>query len=175
MKNILFIFFLLMNISAFSQEINYKERAEKNIHLLIRNEVLHEQVRIDDTGVKMYANKSDKKKDNYEFFIPWEMTEEFVFLFDKNNSQKELNDIYKNNKIFKTYKRGDSSKNKKKGIKGKTIVLDPGHFANNFKTAVLERKFMKMKGSELGQKKDICFYEADLAYRTAKILKKRLE
>jgi N-acetylmuramoyl-L-alanine amidase len=55
------------------------------------------------------------------------------------------------------------------------ISIDPGHHAANWREAVQERKYIKIKGSDLGLAQDIEFYEADLNYATAYLLQDTLK
>lgn len=166
MKNHSFlILFLLISISSFAQ-IDYQKRAEKNLIYLIRDEVLLSQIKIDDEGVKIF---SQDDLNNPELMIKWENAEAFLALCQTSTSISEKDIIRAKKKNLKI------SDKKPTSIKGMRIALDPGHFANNMETAILEKKFMKINKKDVGLKKDIAFYEADLAWETAYILAKRLE
>lgn len=54
------------------------------------------------------------------------------------------------------------------------VALDPGHFAHNFATAKLEKKFVRLRGKDMGRHHDIELYEARLTALTAMILKDML-
>ncbi|MGK0388976.1 MAG: N-acetylmuramoyl-L-alanine amidase [Maribacter sp.] len=153
MKNLAIIFLSLFIIQSISAQTNYQERAEKNLPYLIRNEILLEQITMDDAGVKIYANSSDKAKNKPTVDLKW------------NNAATYLSQFTKK-----------PVRSKKKGrLSGVKIALDPGHSAHNMETAIIESKFMKISKRDAGTKKDIAFYESELAWKTAYILAKRLE
>lgn len=60
-------------------------------------------------------------------------------------------------------------------LKGYRIALDPGHFAHNFETAKMERKYVRLRASDMNIGKDIELFEAKLTSLTAEILKDKLE
>jgi N-acetylmuramoyl-L-alanine amidase len=153
MKNFAIIFLSLFIFQSISAQVNYQERAEKNLPYLIRNEILMDQIKMDDTGVKIYANKSDKAKDKPVIDLRW------------NNIATYLSQFVR--KPIKSKNKG--------ALSGVRIALDPGHSAHNMETAILESKFMKISKRDAGTKKDIAFYESDLAWKTTYILAKRLE
>ncbi len=174
--NPLFIFgFLLLSFSTFAQ-IDYQARAKKNIDYLIRNEVLLDQILMNEEGVQIFASAKDKKNENPDISVSWKNVPFFLKLLENNKSNvqgikqnAELSELKKYTAVkFKEQKKPTS-------IKGTRIVLDPGHSAHNLETAILERKFMKIKGEDVGSSSDIGFYEAELTWATAKILKKRLK
>ncbi len=174
-SSLVLIIILLSPVFLFSQ-VDYKERAEKNIPYLIRDSILFSQVSIDDDAIRIYTSLSDRKNDKPEAIIYWDDVPYFIEKFEKNELEQAL-------KVYK--EKGDAAlpysaaslreKSKPTSLRGMRIALDPGHFAGNFKDAVLERKFIRMRGKDLGVKKDIEFYEADFTWKTAKILAKRLE
>jgi len=153
---LLCIFLFIGNI--FSQ-IDYQKRAEKNIQYLIRDNILKEQIILSDAGIKIFLPKSNTKTAKPVIDIKWEEAAIFIHL-EKG----------------KYTKKGVPKRKAGKGkLAGMRIAIDPGHFANNLETAILERKYIKIKKEDVGTKKDIAFYEADLAWRTAYILSKRLK
>jgi hypothetical protein len=57
MKNFAIIFLSLFIFQSISAQVNYQERAEKNLPYLIRNEILMDQIKMDDTGVKIHRHR----------------------------------------------------------------------------------------------------------------------
>lgn len=60
-------------------------------------------------------------------------------------------------------------------LSGIRIALDPGHFAHNFETAKMERKYVRLRASDFGTENDIQLFEARLTWITASILRDKLE
>ncbi len=174
MKYFFFIFCCCFSFGSMAQNM-YQERALKNISYLIRDSILLEQIKIDDQGISIYASSENKKKDIAELLITWDDVPIFLTHVVKENKKnittekiiRERQNVHQNFSLVE--------KEKPTSLKGVRIVLDPGHFAHNFKTAILERKFIKIHKKETGTKKDIEFFESDLAWKTAIILAKRLE
>lgn len=160
MKKItLFLALILISISSFAQT-DYKARAEKNMEFLIRDNILLEQIEMNDVGIKIFKNSSDKANNKPTVEVKWDNVPVFLALQFSKYTKKGVPERKAN---------GNGE------LQGVRIALDPGHFANNIETAILEKKFMKISKEDAGTKKDIEFFEADLAWETAYILKKRLE
>ncbi len=157
------------SFSAASAQSTLRDRAFKNIHYLVRDSILMQQIRLDESGISIFASAKDKSDNRPEFSKTW-----------KELERMGTSGLFHSPEGLKKYKAGDvptsiPEKRLQKSLKGARIVLDPGHFANKFDVAVYERKFMKIKAKDVGTKKDIEFYESDIAHETARILKKRLE
>lgn len=70
----------------------------------------------------------------------------------------------------------NSSSGKEHSLSGKTIVLDPGHFSDNLRTAIMEDKYVLLDGP-VGDvdKKKVGLIEAQLNMRCALLVKDMLE
>ncbi len=152
MMRLILLLFVLLSQLSYSQN-PYRIRAEKNLPYLVRDSSLYKQININEYGVFIYAPDN---LDYAETKIQWSEVESFLREHHFTSQKTPSNP-------------------KKNSLKGIHIALDPGHFANNMETAILERKFMKIDKKDTGTKKDIAFYESDLAWNTAYILSKRLE
>lgn len=149
----------------------YKERALYNLEVLAKDEVIKEYVNITDVGIEIFSAPSGSKP---EFTLYYYEATEFLKKFEeygyedmlrfynaKGNKRLRL-DINRNTTDF--WRFTPDSINQLK------ISIDPGHFAGDWKSAVQEGKYVKIKGSELGLTQDIEFYESDLTYATGYIL-----
>ncbi len=165
------ILFFLFPILLFSQ-VDYQARAEKNLAYLIRDSILLNQIEMDNEAVRIFASAEDKKNGKAEFIVKWENVQSFLDLLIQGKKIDSLSSIENNKIVHKDFSYVEEEK--PNSYKGLRIAIDPGHSANNFKTAILERRYIKMKANDVGLKKDIRFYESDLTWQTAKILAKRL-
>lgn len=166
---------LFVSVAVKSQTIDQiKERVYKNYQILVKDSQIHDQVFINKYGIELRGYQSD----DIEFRISWSEIPKMIEMYQKKNywDMIEFYDEKGTSPIW--LKEGDMEVDIKyppTSLEGLKVALDPGHFAGNYEEAVKERKYVKLKGYRVGQSEDIKFYEADLAYATAVIIKKELE
>ena len=174
MKKLLLLFtcFFLALTNIYSQD--YYKRAQNNIKYLVKDPYLNDFVKIDEKAVTIYNPAGDP-----EVKIYWDEAEFFLKIL-YNKPYHDLLEIYKNKglkpfpkAIVKKY--GWLTIPDKYRFQGLKVAIDPGHFAGNFEQALQEDKYVKMRGKDLGLKKDIQFFESELNYTVAEILKRKLE
>ncbi|MFN6038121.1 MAG: N-acetylmuramoyl-L-alanine amidase, partial [Bacteroidota bacterium] len=158
-----------------SQKDYSKEK--KRLDYLCLGNGLKNLISIDQEGVKIYS--SDGKKENKpEFTLYWDETKYFIEL-TKNVSIDSMEKIYfnkGNSKFDKIIGYDLSSITLSKGLKGKKIAIDPGHFAGDLSTAKIEQKFLDFKYKfDQGDSTHIQIAEGILTWQTAYLLKKTLE
>ena len=170
---VLLMFLLAGNVS-FAQD--YKARAMHNVKYLIKDAYLNDYVKLDDTGVTIYDPKDDRKA---EIKIFWNEAEFFLKML-YNTPYHEMLKIYEskgtrpfNQSVVDRY--GHLTIPNKTVFSGLKVAIDPGHFANTWKQALQEEKYVKVRGKDLKQKKDVEFYESELNYTVAEVLKRMLE
>lgn len=170
------VFILLLSNSLYAQD--FYERAKKNLPFLIKHPGLHEQVWLDSSGVTLYSSAEDRLAFNAESRIEWEEAQTFLKLMERY-PLKEAVEVYLKKGIGSF---PDSIGNSKsavrplpKSLEGLRVALDPGHLAGNRREARMENRIMEISGKEYGVRGRMRFYEADLAYQTAMLLKNRLE
>ena len=189
MKNSLYsaIFFAAFTIITFTnasaQQIEpipvkdfYKERVTKNLKLLCKEAECFDNIVVNERGVYFYPNNS--RIDKPEFTLYWrEMPHFNKLLAEKTN--EEIIDILKRKGSHYfygvNYKEVDPARYPVSELRGLKVALDPGHIASNLEEAILEQRYVKVEGEYVGQKKDITFFEANLAYTTCLVLKDMLE
>lgn len=165
---------LFLDHVSFAQD--YKARAKHNIEYLIKDPYLKDYVKIDDSGVTMLDPKDSRKP---EIKIFWNEAEFFLKML-YNTPYHEMLKIYQtkgtrpfNQSIVNRY--GHLTLPNKTEFSGLKVAIDPGHFAGNWKQALQEEKYVKIYGKDIKQKKDVQFYESELNYTVAEILKRMLE
>ncbi len=157
---------------------DFKQRAEHNLPFLIRDNVLLSQIRINEKGVTLFASAADSLDNKPEVTIYWHEAGAFLNMLDRYTVDEAVDRyLNKGTKPFATnsYDNQPPKRIVPKALKGMKIAIDPGHNANRMENAVIERKFMRIKGEDLGLEQDISFFESDLTYETAAILRKRLK
>lgn len=145
--------------------VDYKARAIRNLPLVLKDSVLWNMVSIKDDGLYIY----DKSSIYPEFVLYWKEVGHFLRLF-YNEDYHSMQKIYKNKgddpfylnnwRDFLQYDLGAPI-----SIGGLRVALDPGHFAGNWDEAVQERRYLKVKATELGEpatNPDKSVYEAQL-------------
>jgi len=172
---ILSLFWLTCSISIVSGQ-NYAERVQQNLSFLVKDSSVLNMLTVDSLGVSMFASPEDKSTRAPEITVVWEDAGEFLKIMN-NFPTREVYEIYTKREVSSSLPihRALETTGQQQGLEGVRIALDPGHFAGNIRQARQEERIMDMNGSEYGVKKRIRFYEADLAYSTALILKKQLE
>lgn len=173
MKAISILVFLLMFVPGLDAQ-NYEQRVQENLKRLIKDESLKDYFTIDSTGIYLFASPDDKKASKVEFHVSWTGIPELIKKFDR----------YSRSEMLAYYLQGDGAQVVSKitlggsktrtGLKGLRIALDPGHMAENRRQAKWEKRYMRIKkgGFFSGSYR---FYEAELAYATAYLLRQLLE
>jgi len=173
----------LMATSSIAQKIEpipvkkfYQDRVKRNLQFLCKEEQCFDNVRINDRGIYIYPN--NQKIDRPQFVLYWREMPHFVQLLSEKEDE-EIIDILerKGEHYFYGIKdtHVDPARYPVSEMRGLKIALDPGHMASNFEQAMLEKRYVKVEGSYYNQKEDISFFEANLAYATALVLKDMLE
>ena len=176
-----FLLILIMLLPAFGAfaQVDYYARAKQNLPFMVKDSVVYEQIELDDKGFTMYANPEDKKEGKAEFKVTWDQVPALVNVLDFY-SYTQSKEVYlgKEENPFPNFplsKLPPVIEGGEMPLKGVRIVLDPGHIAGDWETAKEEARFVKIKGKDLGRKEDAKFYEADLAFATAELIRTRLE
>ncbi len=168
------------------QHFQKKTSKRNNKILLLKHNSLKDLFYSSDTATVFFANAKDKevflstKKLPATAFMVKEREREKFGDLCKHYSSKFIDSLLKTkgnktiDNVFLSKFGIDTSIFKQKngiskGLKGKKIALDPGHFAKNEKEALMEQKFI------CDEKGKILFYESELNYAVALLLKKELE
>lgn len=154
----------------------YKQRADSNILLLAKHKSIKDYVKISDLGIEMFPHPAAASP---EFTLYWYEAADFLKKFQRY-SYDEMRDYYQRKgrqRLNLTYAQRvtDFVRFTPDQIENLSVAIDPGHFAGNWKEAVQERKYVKVKASDAGTKEDIEIYEAQLNYATALLIKDTLE
>lgn len=168
---------------GYSQEIEpipikkfYKDRVTRNLKLLCKEAECMDNIVINDRGLYMYP--TSQRVDKPEFILYWREMSHFNELL-KEKSNEEIIEILKRKgqRYFHGIKSThvDPAKYPISEFGGLKVAIDPGHVASNMGEAILERRYVRVEGKHLNQKKDIEFFEANLAYTTSLRLKEMLE
>jgi len=180
---ILFIFSLIQITFFFTvkaQEKNeYLRKAyqKKFVKYIQTDAIIGEYIYISDGGVKTYASPQDKEKGIVEYEIKWSELAVFRALI-KQNPEKAFS-LYKQG-ISPQYASSTLTKPRRnigwneqlyKPLANLKVAIDPGHIANSYEMGMLEGKFIMMDLPD----EEIRFYESELTWATAKILKYKLE
>ena len=188
MKNSLFCLFLIgtFSLSTLAQELTqiepipvkkfYKDRVTRNLKFLCKEAECFDNFLINDRGLYVYP--TSQKIDKPDFILYWREMPHFNNLLDKKSHEEIINILKrKGSHYFYGVKNTheDPVKYPVSEFLGLRIALDPGHMASNWEQAVLEKRYVKVEGEYYGQKEDIRFFEANLAYTTSLLLKEMLE
>lgn len=154
----------------------YKRRAEINLNYLTQSHVLLNRVKISEYGIDLFTKGNDRRTD---FRIYWNEVPHLIKLIETQDrlTLKKIVGLKKNNR-FATVADGlntFSGNTFPTDIKGLRIALDAGHFGGNLAEARWEGRVVNVHGSDVGLKEDVHFFEADLNYMTALLLKKKLD
>jgi len=173
MINRLFIFIIVL--CSISNKIDAQqdvlERINSNLSLLVKDTSLLAHLGVSDTSVIIYKSEKDKINNKPEFVLNFTQIEHFL---KHSRSLDNFSDIHNLMMLKNTNNKNQNSpilNDKEQKVK---IAIDPGHFANNFKVATYERRYIKAEFPGKLNKKRF-FYEANLVHKTAGILKKKLE
>lgn len=172
---------LLVATIGFGQtQETFKERANKNLPFLIKEDHLKGKVLLDQYGVRIYPT-SHHQGGTPELFLKWGECPMFVdrlenleyaslLKFYKAKSTNTLIDHEgKYRYKFIPYKPYPSE------FRDLYVAIDPGHYAGTWEEAIAEDRYVKVKGSDVGVKGDVKFFEGDLAGATAYIVRKKLQ
>jgi N-acetylmuramoyl-L-alanine amidase len=177
----LFAFLLLcipLAASTQNRTINYRQLAEKNFRLLNKDGMISKYVEFKDAGfiLRTFDSKGDEVYKE-QAFIPWssasrlvtklEITQPFDYAKSYNWGNTMLNDVF-------NYANASHYEEMPTSLDGLVVAIDPGHFAGSLKEAIWEDKYVFIRGESVRQKKDIKFYEAELADLTSLILENKL-
>ncbi len=147
--------------------------AQKLKNVLLKDPALQQQIKIESTGIHLFAPKAKEA----EFILTWQALPQYLELLQK--APLYLQSIYpqlptEKEEIDTVYLQDFPVFQVKTllPLKGWRIALDPGHFAENMETAMMEGKYIKM---DLTEGTKIRFFESELAWFTARILADELE
>ena len=158
-----------MESNEFMREL-YIERAKSNLELLAKHESIRDYVVIDDKGITILSSP----KGAPEFKLFWYEATQFLKMCH-GRSYHDMIQFY-NSKGTKPLslplekRMNDFWRFQPDDIKQLSIALDPGHFAKDWKSALQEDKYIKVKASDVGTEKDIEFYEAELTMATCQLV-----
>lgn len=176
---LLFISTIVITSQIYAQEYaDYKARAEENLKTLVKGDFVNQYFKITEKGIEIYATQMSSSS-SPEFTLYYDEVDIFLNMF-RDKSHFEMMQYYDNKGNKRLYKSEEMAmlryfRWKPEQINGLKIALDPGHMASDMAFAIKERKFVRMEASKAGTNKDLEFFEADLAYKEALILKDTLE
>ncbi|MTI20882.1 hypothetical protein E1176_07605, partial [Fulvivirga sp. RKSG066] len=164
------------NIEPIPVKQFYKDRVERNLKFLCKEEQCMDNVVINERGVYVYS--TNQKIERPQFVLYWREMPHFVQLLE-TKTDEEIIDILERKGEHYFYginnTHVDPARYPVSELRGLKVALDPGHMASNFEQAELEKRYVKVEGSYYNQKEDISFFEANLAYTTALVLEDMLE
>lgn len=156
-----------------------RETYQQKFNQLIEGETgVADYVQISNKGVTIYASPADKKANKPEYFLEWDNLAVFRALIrhkpqlayelyqKKKTPETALSLLQKIKEPF-----GWNANDLLRPLVGIKIAIDPGHIAGNMETARMEGKYIQM---DLDDEK-IGFYESEIAWETAQVLKYKLE
>jgi N-acetylmuramoyl-L-alanine amidase len=159
--------------------------AEKNLRHLAKGQKIKQAVRLEANGLRVHEFNKEHEIDTRDpFYIPWENVPRLITLLETSEpyhinkstflglQQFSWRDIV--NRQTYSYAAARNYKEMPTSLDSLVVAIDPGHFAANIKEAQWEGKWVKIKGSDVGQKKDVQFFEAELTDLTALILETKL-
>lgn len=152
---------------------DYKSLAKANLDLLDKDKKLADnRVVVDDLGIKL------KTGIKIDFYVAWPDVPKLVDRLESSDPYKLIEAFTTGgeHKLQRILREPVAIKYKQLPVTLDSLVIgiDPGHFASDFKEAIMEEKYVKIKGSDLGLKKDVKFYEAELNDFTALALENKL-
>lgn len=151
---------------------------EQNANQICKDSGVQNFFKMDEKGLFLYADSVSKIQEKPEFSLYADEFPVFRKLL-KTLSSKDLYELYrsKGNSILDSNLYSKYNQRKPHQIdslhplRGIRIAIDPGHVAGSQKEAVMEQKFISIKDGTDTLK----FYEASLAYFTAKFLAEKLQ
>lgn len=185
---------IAQNKSSVVKGVDYWERAKSNMKYLAKDTSIYNFVRMTHKGVYMFAEDITKIPQHQwrpEIVIYWKEVPHFLdelYNYDYYESLEFYNtkgadelvlpekyswDFYDIHENFpEGWGGGDDEEGAESALR---ISIDPGHMAGSFSLAVLEEKYLKVKGSEIGETRDQMIYEAELNYACAKLLAYKID
>jgi len=150
---------------------NYFQK--KLSQVILKDKSLQSQIKVDSLGISIFAPNSKQA----EFVLLWQELPQYQNFLQKAPlfaqqiyPSKPTKDMQIPDSLLQ-----DSPKiqtNNPLPLQGFRIALDPGHFAEDMKTALMEGKYIKM---DLADGTKIRFFESELAWFTSRILGDELE
>ncbi|HEV8513974.1 MAG TPA: hypothetical protein VGQ59_11890 [Cyclobacteriaceae bacterium] len=177
MKKLFSIVLALMTLTTFAQKVkSYYDLpllAKSNLSFLDKSK----NISSSRVFIKEHTLVIADQHGNEEIFLPWTEVPDVVRRLETGDHKQLYNGTNKTLKSLRGnyIKAGTEYHPIPTEMTDLIVAIDPGHFAGNISEAIREDKFVKMHGTELGLKKDISFYEADLNDITATIVKLELE
>ena len=154
----------------------YRDRVTKNLEFLCKEAECMDNVMINDRGLYIYP--TSQKVNKPEFILYWREMPHFNEML-KKQTDEEIIDILKRKGSHYFYGIKDTHVNPAiypvSEWKGLRVAIDPGHIASTFEEARLEQRYVRGEAKKIKQKSDVEFFEANLAYTTALLLKEMLE
>ena len=162
-----------------------KLQAEKNLRYLAKGSAIKNAFTFELHGIQLREfNQNGQVESSNPFFLQYQLIPRLITLLETTEPY-ELNkmafsrlDRYRWQDILQqqtySYAAARNYKEMPTSLDSLVVAIDPGHFAANLKEAQWEEKWVKVKGSDVGQKKDVQFYEAELTDLTALILETKL-
>ncbi|MCA6429956.1 MAG: N-acetylmuramoyl-L-alanine amidase [Cytophagales bacterium] len=190
-KQTFWVYYILamsVSIVGNAQQINttsLRKTAEKNLRYLAKGNSIQRAVTFQDYGLQLYEFGKDHQLETRKpFFLQWRAVPRLVNLlettepYDINKlafnrlQQYRWQDLVQQQTY--TYAAAANYKEMPTSLDSLVVAIDPGHFASNLKEAQWEEKWVKVKGSDVGLKKDVQFFEAELTDLTSLILETKL-
>ena|GEM_PF-513429 len=173
-----------VNISAQPETI-FRKDVHSSLGYLMKDTVLKRQVVIRQNGVTVFAANEKgllaTRPETTVYWTEWNylgrylaslpLADALVFYKIKGQTDQSAELLRK----IKGDDRPPGTVDSRLPLKGWRIALDPGHFAHNFETAKIEKKYVRLRASDMGTAEDILLYEARLTAITADILRSMLE
>ena len=183
------IFTLIVHYS-YSQDtthqfkINYYN--QKVMRYLDKERALSGHYTINKDGIAIYASTQDKINNKTEFFLKWELLENFKkcsATWDSKTKLKKYKEVFYQASFdcsfqdaLKVIPSQNSSTSKAGILKGYKIAIDAGHTAGDFEHGVTEMKYLNFKKDSIHELTDsIQIAEGMLTFATAQLLKEKLE
>lgn len=182
------LFFCFCVVCVYGQKtgLSLKLETRMNTYLSFKGS-LNPYVKITETDIRLYKTTQDKLNDKVELLLSFDEIPTFNQLM-KNASNDSIEAILKRKgknvwgeevkkDLWEKYRTESSNPFNGLLLSGKRIVIDPGHIAGNFETALIEQKYLRfLKDSVADLPTDsIHIAEGVLTFATAQILKKQLE
>lgn len=153
-----------------------KVRADSNLRYLLKGKHRINPLEIQSDRISIWSPTN-----SYQpiFSLYWSEVPKFIEIMESKNSF-EVYDMVKGkgNGYFPQYmppQNFDHYREYPIDFNGLYVAIDPGHFGGNQEEAMYERRIVNVEGSQIGEKKNGFFHEAELTYATALIIKEKLE
>jgi N-acetylmuramoyl-L-alanine amidase len=153
----------------------YQARAIENLKFLANDYQIRDRVKIDNKGITLFK-PGTKVADVVLYWSEMPRFIDIVENYDYNKMVKAFE--HKSTQAWQGFSQNEYSHYYNEfpdSVHNLRIALDPGHFGGNMDESIYEGRYAKFKASDVGTKSDVIYYEADLAYAIALILKQKLE